>query len=123
MKNIYFTEETRNEGCEMPGMYIDSNYQLKDVYDLPDAIDKLGELERIERNIGCPLEVRCKIYQGAEVFVEITYWDSLDEENKISTALQTFASIYSNGFSTLSGKQCYWKDYQKSWWLKPDKSE
>ena len=85
--------------------------------------DIYKKYHKLEEEIGCPVEVRCKIYNGLEVFVEITYWDSLDEEDKIEIVPQTVSTVFSNRFSTLSGKQCYWKEYKKTWWLKADRSE
>lgn len=100
------------------------NLRHLDVRDYLYSINqKMGKYEDLEEQIGCPLEVRCKIYQGVEVFVESVYWDSLDEEDKTSLTKQTVSSINSNGFSTFSGKQCYWKNHKKTWWLKEDKSE
>ena len=87
------------------------------------TLQKLGKIEDLEDKLGCPLEVMYKIYQGVKVVVEITYWDSLDEEDKISSAVDIVSCIHKYGFSTSSGKQCYWKLYKKTWWLRADRSE
>ena len=127
MKNTYFTEETRNEGWEVTGMSIDSNYQLKDVYDLPDAIDKLGELEKIERNIDCPLEVCINAqrygFYGCSPFYdnEIKFFDTENNFIVIDFNLGRLqVDINRNPYDVIT---FYLSDYKKDWWLKADRSE
>ena len=121
--NTYFTEETRNEIWEIPSMSIDSNYKLKYVDDLPDAIDKLGELERFARNIGCPLVIRCKLYNGTEIYDKngkqyiIKYISRLDILSCVS------AEDYDNGKKVEVYDNFKIEEYKKTWWLKSDMSE
>ena len=122
MKDTYFTEETRNEMWEMHSMSIDSDYRLKDTDDLPDAIDKLGELERIARNIGCPLAVRCKLYNGAEIYDKNGKQYVVKYISRLGVLSCVLAEDYDNGKkSELVNFKI--EEYDETWWLKADKSE
>ena len=119
MNNNYFTdftEETRNEMWEIPSMSIDSNYKLKYADDLPDAIDKLGELERIARNIGCPLEVRCKLYNGAEVYDKNGNQYIIKYISRIGI-LSCLADDYDGGKRPPKLINFKIEEYNKTWWL------
>ena len=79
----------------------------------PYAIDKLGKLEDLEEQLGCPLEVIFKalkegIYQsdgGRRKYPTIEY----------NGATKKFYFAF--------GTYCNVEDYKKTWWLKEDKSE
>ena len=74
------------------------------------AIQKLGKLEDIEEELGCPLEI---IFKALEE-------DIIDAEG--SRVSVCFEYIQASKEWLLIGKFCrtayYVKDYQKTWWLK-----
>ena len=75
---------------------------------------KLQKLENLEEQIGCPLEVRCQLYNGRCVYGEY------DKERILG--------IWVNGIITMrlvDKKRTMHKfsNYKKTWWLKADRSE
>lgn len=95
-----------------------------------DCIDKLGELENIEDELGCPLDVVFKALKDKEIVVKHTY--GLNEPvEKLKTHKISGLSVYGRDF-------VFWlyenivtdlefdvnvEDYKKTWWLKEDLSE
>lgn len=94
---------------------IGDNYcsQAGDFYDL---YNKLGKLEDLEEEVGCPLEVLGKVIKNEYVVVE-------DKKGELIFKL----AIIKNEkiWIKWKGKECYLpiEDYKKTWWLKEDKSE
>ena len=88
--------------------------------DKQEFINKLGMLEDLEEQIGCPLEVRCKVVtdsviydeNGVEYKVVNTYMDYFDCENPFDNEM---------GYCDLCAFS--WVDYKETWFLKKDKSE
>jgi hypothetical protein len=85
-------------------------------------IDRLGELEDLADEIGCPLKVRCKVVQNTSIFAE--------QECGLNSNEWLVNRITSIGFECQQlNKYVYitrihfWKDYKKTWWLKEDRSE
>ena len=85
------------------------------------AVDnKLGKLEDLEEELGCPLEVRCKVVcdsyiydeNGIKYEVVYVYKEHFDCEDPFDNDM---------GYTKLCAFD--WKDYKKTWWLKEDKSE
>ena len=77
---------------------------------------KMGKYEDLEEQIGCPLEVRCKLYEGQEIYdrtnrkCEITHLYKRDFMVKVKVQQDiTFRILY--------------KNYKKTWWTKSDRSE
>lgn len=89
-----------------------------------DAVYKLGMLEDIEEQIGCPLEVVAKA---------ITYGIAyelknglIESEPHISLTECGYGYILCSGSSTrkvIENGEFQTKDYKKTWWLKEDMSE
>lgn len=83
-------------------------------------INKLYELEDLEEEIGCPLEVRCKVNTGTYVYdengneYEVEYLYSL-------SFMATDGRCDDNG--TTIENEFLWQDYKQFWWLKEDKLE
>ena len=75
--------------------------------------DKYGELEE---EIGCPIEVRCKITN------DLSIYDKEGNRWIISQIEETYIDAYSSKDNYYTMIFPY-KDYQKSWWLKEDRSE
>lgn len=79
---------------------------------------KLGELEDIEEEIGCPIEV---------VFKALKNGIYLEESKSITTSI--YYHILENEFviEWYKSKEDYGyellKDYKKTWWLREDKTE
>lgn len=77
--------------------------------------DKLGKLEELEAQIGCPLEVRCKLYDGALIY------DNEENEYVIKVIDYNFFIAYCKKGEV---RQSFdFNDYKKTWWLKEDISE
>ena len=101
---------------------VGDNYcsQSGDFYDL---YNKLGKLEDLEEEIGCPLEVVEKAIKNG------IYTKESELDNKLE--LFEVRGIEKNGVSVISkfcsyaecDFICEYKDYKKTWWLKEDKSE
>ena len=81
------------------------------------CVDKLGRLEDLEEELGCPLEVLVK------ALTEGIYCVDYDD--------QKIKKFHPNLCFNSTSKQLYWygnvigypdlKDYQKTWWLKGEK--
>lgn len=90
------------------------------------CIDKLGKLEDLEEQLGCPLEVRCKVVPNTNIY---TFGTSMETMNVICR--RQVITISNEGvyisYKTASGKErdmaLPWSAYKKTWWLKEDKSE
>ena len=89
----------------------DSETSLKPVY------DKLGKLEDLEEQLGCPLEVVFKALKDG------IYTEKIDNTLLISKDV----SLKHNGNQfVFILEHCYCvviKNYKKTWWLKEDKTE
>lgn len=95
------------------------------------GLNKLGKLEDIEEQLGCPLEVVFKAINDGAYFktdyygMDITY--HILENHEIDFKNARF-NIRKNNL--LDNKPYYtggfifnWKDYKKTWWLKNDTAE
>lgn len=83
--------------------------------DKQEFINKLGRLDDIEEEIGCPLEVVFKaIYSG------IYFYD-----NYYKDQMMNYIPVLKYNHFECGNKPYirYLKDYKKTWWLKKDKSE
>lgn len=80
--------------------------------------NKLGKLEDLEEELGCPLEV---------VFKSLKNGIYLEERKSISTEICYHALECEFVIEWYKNKEDYGyellKDYKKTWWLKEDKSE
>ena len=102
------------------------------------AIQKLGKLEDIEEELGCPLEVVFKamtmgiLVKNHEDLIEIGYSDRRDKYVYFSTEEIYLKNWQSHGIEKTTnrfqitygddGEWCvYLEDYQKTWWLKGEK--
>lgn len=89
---------------------------------------KLGKLEDLEEQLGCPLEVFVNIMLGKITEIVVNYsdaagYDSLYEELTLACVSGIIESINYPGFLCLETNLCEVpiKDYQKNWWLKGEK--
>lgn len=86
--------------------------------DKQEFINKLGKLENLEEQLGCPLEVRCKITTDTTIYdvngnsYEIEYIHSND-----------FTTCLNGGFGSAYDFDFKYNEYKKTWFLKKDKSE
>ena len=96
--------------------------------DKQEFINKLGRIEDLEEQIGCPLEVVFKAIKNGIY----TNWDWYYDEFDINAELAHIDNVYYgvNPFEKISIMFRYkketiidLKDYKKTWWLKEDKSE
>lgn len=81
--------------------------------------EKLGKLEDLEEQIGCPLEVVFKALKNG-IYVEEGTFEKYDVRGIELRGLSVISKICSYGECDFT---CYYTDYKKIWWLKEDKSE
>ena len=130
----------RNEKPLKPEKYFkEEPYTMEDSYYLEDAMNRLGEIEDLEEELGCPFEVVFKamtmgiIVKNHEDLIEIGYSDRKDKYVYFSTEEIYFKNWQTHGIEKTTncfqitygddGEWCvYLKDYQKNWWLKGEKN-
>jgi len=93
---------------------VGDNYcsQNGDFYDL---YNKLGKLEDLEEQIGCPLEILFR------ALIEGIYHNEKFEHPLLVLDEDNFKE--NNFHLVVVGTIVYLEDYKKTWWLKKDKSE
>ena len=79
-------------------------------------IDEVKEYRALAEQIGCPLEVRCQIYEGQEIY------DEKGNKMGISEVFRYTFEVYNIKFSW-DRKELSYSDHKKTWWLKADLSE
>lgn len=120
-KQTYCGYEVKD--CKYQQIYDFKRYNELEDYvdsDLTLAIDKLGKLEDLEEQIGCPLDVRCKVVcdsiiydeNGIEYKVVYIHKEYFDCEEPFDNDI---------GYTKLCAFE--WKGYKKTWWLKENKEE
>lgn len=84
--------------------------------DKQEFINKLGKLEDLEEQIGCPLEVVFKAIYSGIYYIYPNGNIVLERSFKLNH--------YSSGWCLIKPKLNFkLEDYKKTWWLKRDKSE
>lgn len=85
-------------------------------------LDKLGKLEDLEQELGCPLEVVFKgLKEGIVLENGKLYHCSLSFHKRQKYSNEDYILIcYENGESVVGVSV---KQYKKSWWLKGEKNE
>ena len=79
-------------------------------------VDEVKEYRKLEEELGCPLEVRCKLCDGTLIY---------DKDGKS----MVMEHIGEHDFYAVPIERphiprlMYIKGYKKTWWLKADKSE
>ena len=115
-----YTEKITNIYCEPVG------YHLKSAAECPEAIKKLGELEDLQQEIGCPLEIRERALKQCEF--EGLYFETEDTDGFKRVGVYKCFLRY-DAFDNKFYWNCGWNAetwlncYKKTWWLKKDKSE
>jgi hypothetical protein len=86
------------------------------------CLNKLGKLEDLEEQIGCPLEVYVKLIQDTAIFdaKNRLYYVKGIVDNCGSYVVNT---IWFNKQGEEIEHSFYLRDYKKLFWLKEDKSE
>ncbi len=84
------------------------------------------KLEDLEEEIGCPLDVRCKVVPDSYIFTFGTSMESQEIITRRKVITINKEGIYIS-YATASGKErdmtLPWKAYKITWWLREDKSE
>ena len=83
------------------------------------AIQKLGKLEDLEEQIGCPLEKLIKF--STQLTVYTIYGIHTNEIVLIDFSLNRIHITKNRDLNNIY--TLYISDYKKTWWLKEDKSE
>lgn len=96
------------------------NYNMK-YTKLNEAIEKLGKLEDIEQELGCPIEIVFEALKGKKIIYKYDnnnrryygtlIWSSYGQEFALSIATT----------KTMPDICVKTSDYQKTWWLKGEK--
>lgn len=88
------------------------------------AIQKLGKLEDLEQELGCPLEVVIqKIKELMEENKNKTNYNCCLEYDSFRKLWYIQDYRYYYGSYDVDNPELYLKDYQKTWWLKGEKDE
>ena len=88
----------------------DSETSLKPVY------DKLGKLEDLEEQLGCPLEVRERAFDNG-------FYDADGNHYICEHYVPYLKSMHTRGIMRHTEKHFDLKDYKKTWWLSKTKEE
>lgn len=127
-----YTYKDKNGCYELKKDYVD---ELGiDINGLGDITDYIGELEDLEEQIGCPLEVVWWLMQDKPILVLNPIDKTLQEIehplNFYNPTYQTFditcdffETTYKKRIWTIGGVVLLLKDYKKKFWLREDKSE
>jgi len=98
--------------------------------DKQEFINKLGRLEDLEEEIGCPLDVFIKALKQTGFYrcnLDGLFMDCVDNGGRKWEGLQTCELRYSDFFNRFYwSNRCFvvnLSDYKKKWWLKEDMSE
>lgn len=92
-----------------------------------EAINKLGKLEDLEEELGCPLEIVITPYYKRGK-LEVLYREKMREVIRVvafEEATRPYMEVWyrDDEKSNFKAKTIWLDDYKKTWWLKPDKSE
>ena len=93
-------------------------YQLKDdeLSTKLDSIHKLGQLEDLEDELGCPLEVMFKALKDKKIY--FNWYGKVESDTTVALERDCSGFLY---ISTYNDLNFYLKDYGKTWWFKGDK--
>ena len=100
-------------------------YEIKDNCNQT-IYDKLGKLEDLEEEIGCPLEIFLKLALKKIDTIFVEYDDGWDNEfNAIVSSIYDDSKDYQEPNWVIETNITTFKvkDYKKTWWLKKDRSE
>ena len=115
-------------------------------------LDYASKCHKLEEEIGCPLDVRLHVDLGTPIYIEVHRNKDADISIRNEDGTWTRITgdkilvktiVISDMFSTIKSKsfvvsrpdsigcdkyenrerRLFWSDYQKTWWLKSDKSE
>ena len=79
------------------------------------VFEELYRYKKIEEELGCPLEVRCRLYDGAIIYDKngrkMIVRDLGEHDFLAYQIKEPFADLM------------YIKGYKKTWWLKADRTE
>ena len=84
---------------------------------LQSAYDKLGKLEDIEENLGCPLDVVFKALQNGVYYEDVANRMKYMVVDLHLNVEGEYVLYFDDEEHLLT------KNYKKTWWLKKDKSE
>ena len=124
----------------------------KDADEMVEALETIKELVDLQKEIGCPLDVRLKVDVGTTIYIYVRR--DKDANTRVRNEDGTWTRItgdkilvktivLSDMFSTTKSKsfkvsspdsiacdeyenrerRLFWSDYKKTWWLKEDRSE
>jgi hypothetical protein len=121
---------TNNKLCE--AIETDTYFECEDLDEMKkqpsiqDLYLKLNKYEKLEEEIGCPLEVRERALKQCEF--EGLYFETIDTDGFERVGIYKCCLGY-DAFNNKFYWNCGWNAetwlncYKKTWWLKKDKSE
>ena len=124
----------------------------KDTKDMVEALETIKEVVNLQKEIGCPLDVRLHVDLGTPIYIEVRRDKTADISVRNEDGTWTKITgdkmlvktiVISDMFSTTKSKsfvvsrpdsiacdkyenrerRLFWSDYKKTWWLKEDKSK
>ncbi len=94
--------------------------------EISNIIVKLGKLEDLEEQLGCPLEVRCAVVPDSYIYTFGTTMENQDvvtQRHIVTISKEGFTILYATATGKERKMELSWKAYKKTWWLRKDKSE
>ena len=103
----------------------EGGYYESDNSNYLDITNKLGKLEDIEDELGCPLDVVFKAARNGFWFMSDKFWKNVFTKQFSNIPILFYHYEYECFCFEVgvSGVYIPLKDYKKTWWLKEDMSE
>lgn len=110
--------ERDDEILEPKEYYKKEPYQIDCYSNEEQILIKLGKLEDIEEELGCPLEVIFEALKQGYIYVYDNHYN-FDNYTKTKSKITFNNNTFYIGFARLTRRLA---DYQKTWWLKGERT-
>ena len=95
-----------------------------DTFMIVDMTQKLGKLEDLEEEIGCPLEVLGKASNQKQIYVKkFNMYVEIRNIVIYEQATRPYIEYFYRDVNKVKVREVWIDEYKKTWWLKKDKSE
>lgn len=125
---IRLTREAKNdETYDLDCMTCEGEYYP--LGNIVDIVDKLGEIEDLGEQLGCPLDIVGRLLLHKERYMytieksKLTGEDFMDKHKIVGVSEFGVCILITNYILKTEPKYYEWNQYGKTWWLKKDKSE